>query len=270
MENMKTNQGALSKQELNQISRRWILTSQLTWNYERMMGSGYMFAMIPLLRKLYKNPEERKEMMKTHIQFFNTTPHMGGFILGIDAATEESEGYKAKEAVKGLKTGLMGPFAGVGDTLFGVLFPTIFGSIAAYMAQNGNPTGVVIWLIANMLILLFRYVSVSIGYREGVKIISSAKDKLDAMTAAATLLGVTVVGALIPTVVKANVVAKFTSGEVTMEGQEILNQIMPCLVPVLVVAGVYWLLGRKKMTSTKAILLVIVLSIVAYAVGFLG
>ena len=90
------------------------------------------------------------------------------------------------------------------------------------------------------------------------------------MTAAATLLGITVVGALIATVVKANVTATFVSGEISVNGQEILDQIMPCLIPAAVVAGVYWLLGRKKMSSTKAILIVMVLSIVLSALGILG
>lgn len=269
MENMKTNETKLTKKDINSLSRRWIMGSQVTWNYERQMGVGYLWAMLPIIRKLYKDPKDQKEMLKTHVQFFNTTPHMGGFILGIDAATEEHEGMKAKEAVKGLKTGLMGPFAGVGDTLFGVLFPTIFGSIAAYMGQEGNMVGAVIWLLVNIAILIFRTYSAGIGYQEGSKIITSAKDKLDALTAAATLLGITVVGALIATVVKANVTATFVSGEISVKGQEILDQIMPCLIPAAVVGGVYWLLGRKKMTSSKAILLVMILSIVLHAVGIL-
>ena len=270
MENMKTNETKLTKKDINSLSRRWIMGSQVTWNYERQMGVGYLWAMIPIIRKLYKDPKDQKEMLKTHVQFFNTTPHMGGFILGIDAATEEHEGMKAKEAVKGLKTGLMGPVAGVGDTLFGVLFPTIFGSIAAYMGQEGNMVGAVIWLLVNIAILIFRTYLAGIGYREGSKIITSAKDKLDALTAAATLLGITVVGALIATVVKANVTATFVSGEISVKGQEILDQIMPCLIPAALVGGVYWLLGRKKMTSSKAILLVMILSIVLHAVGILG
>ena len=164
----------------------------------------------------------------------------------------------------------MGPFAGVGDTLFGVLFPTIFGSIAAYMGQEGSMVGAVIWLLVNIAILILRTFTAGIGYREGSKIITSAKDKLDALTAAATLLGITVVGALVATVVKANVTAAFTSGEITVSGQDILNQIMPCLVPAAFVGFIYWLLGRKKMSSTKAIILVMVLAILLHVVGILG
>ncbi len=112
--------------------------------------------------------------------------------------------------------------------------------------------------------------TVGIGYREGTKLIASAKDKLDALTSAATLLGITVVGALIPTVVRANITATFTTGEVTLAGQDILDQIMPSLVPVLIVAAIYVLLGKKKMTSTKAILIVMAASIIFAAIGFLG
>ena len=139
----------------------------------------------------------------------------------------------------------MGPFAGVGDTLFGVLFPTIFGSIAAYMGQEGSMVGAVIWLLVNIAILILRTFTAGIGYREGSRIITSAKDKLDALTAAATLLGITVVGALVATVVKANVTAAFTSGEISVSGQDILNQIMPCLVPGCI-RGFHLLAARKK------------------------
>ena len=267
MENMKTNQEKITSQDINSVSKRWILASQITWNYEKMMAIGYLYSILPVLRKLYKKEEELKAAMKNHVQFFNTTPHMGGFILGIDIATE-AEGKNS--STNGIKTGLMGPFAGVGDTIFGVLIPTICGSIAAYMGQQGNVTGVVIWILVNIAIMAFRYLTVGIGYREGTKLIASAKDKLDALTSAATLLGITVVGALIPTVVRANITATFTTGEVTLAGQDILDQIMPSLVPVLIVAAIYVLLGKKKMSSTKAILIVMAASIIFAAIGFLG
>lgn len=115
MENLKINQEKITNEDIKKVSWRWIMGSQITWNYEKMMAPGYLYAMLPVLRKLYTKEDELKEMLHNHLQFFNTTPHMGGFILGIDIATEESEGIKGKEAVNGIKTGLMGPFAGVGD-----------------------------------------------------------------------------------------------------------------------------------------------------------
>lgn len=269
MENMKTKRN-FTKKDLRKISKKWILGSQITWNYEKMMAPGYLYAILPALEKLYTDKDELTTMMKNHIQFFNTTPHMGGFILGIDIATEELEGVSSKDTINGLKTGLMGPFAGIGDTIFGVLLPTIFGSIAAYMAQQGNVMGVIIWLLANILILVARYFFVEIGYNQGVKLMSQAKDRLDAITQAATILGITVVGALIPTVVRADVVTEFQSGEVVMNGQEILDQIMPALIPTLIVGLVYYLLGKKNMTSTKVTLFIMGLSILFYIIGFLG
>ena len=76
MENMKTNtnETKLTKKDINSVSRRWIMGSQITWNYEKQMAVGYLWAMLPIIRKLYKDPEQQKEMLKTHIQFFNTTP----------------------------------------------------------------------------------------------------------------------------------------------------------------------------------------------------
>lgn len=273
MENTKTNQNYITKQDINRVSKRWIMASQITWNYEKMMAIGYLYSILPVLRKLYKKEDDLRAAMKNYVQFFNTNPQMGGLILGINIAAEaERRNYSLDcgEAANGIKTGLMGPFAGVGDTIFGVLIPTICGSIAAYMGQQGNVTGVVIWMLVNLSIVVLRYFTVGIGYREGTKLITSAKDRLNSLTNAATLLGITVVGALIPTVVKANVTATFTSGAVTLAGQDILNQIMPGLVPVLVVTAIYILLGKKKMTSTKVILIVLVASVFFASIGFLG
>ncbi|MCI9305089.1 MAG: PTS system mannose/fructose/sorbose family transporter subunit IID [Lachnospiraceae bacterium] len=270
MENLKINQQVITDEDIKKVSWRWIMASQITWNYEKMMAPGYFYAMLPVLRKLYTKEDELKDMMHNHLQFFNTTPHMGGFILGIDMATEESEGIKGKEAVNGIKTGLMGPFAGVGDTIVGVLIGTIFGSIAAYMGVNGNPTGVVLWMVVQALLMVGRYFTVGMSYKQGMKMVTSTRDRLNAITQAATLLGITVVGALIASVIRVNVAASFVSGEVTVAGQDVLDQIMPKLLPVLLVAGVYTLLGKKNMTSTKAILIVMVVSIILYAIGFLA
>jgi PTS system mannose-specific IID component len=253
----------IDKALIKKTSLKWIFGSQMSWNYERMMGGGYLYSMLPFLKEKYKdNPEELKEMLRTHSQFFNTTPHMGGFIIGMDMAAEEAEGIEAKETVASLKTGLMGSFAGVGDTIFGVLFPTIFGSVASYLALKGNAIGVVIWLLVNIAILIFRYFTVGIGYRQGVKLVTSMSGHLNALTNAATLPGVTVIGAMIPTLVNAPIALTFKSGGVSLKLQDTLNQIMPMLVPALLVALIYWLLGKKFFNSTRAILGVIVLALV--------
>lgn len=164
----------------------------------------------------------------------------------------------------------MGPFAGVGDTIFGVILPTIFGSIAAYMGLQGNVTGVVIWVLVNILVVGARFTLLPLGYKQGAKLVTEFADRLNALTDAAILLGVTVVGALIPTVIKATVPFVYKSGKVELKMQDMLDQIMPSLVPVLLVALIYALLGHKKMTSTKAILLVMVIAIILFNLKILG
>lgn len=138
------------------------------------------------------------------------------------------------------------------------------------MALEGNPIGIFLYLIWGVVRVIMRGYFIRIGYREGTKLIENLGDKMNRVTEAASILGLTVVGALIPSVVSANVPFVFKSGEVEMELQAILNQIMPGLIPVLLVLLVYTLLNRKGMTSFKAIIFVMILGIACSAAGILG
>ena len=260
----------LTKKELRKISLRWILTNQICWNYQTMMAPGYLFSLLPVLYKLYPDKEERIEMMKLHSQFFNTNPVFGHIIVATDLATEMQQGYASKEAVMGLKTGLMGPTAGIGDSITGVLIPTIFGSIAAYMALEGNPIGVLLWILVNIGILLFRYYTFEIAYYQGTKLVELMSEKMKQVTAAATILGITVVGGLIPSVITANVKLTFKTGKVKLSIQDLLDKILPSMIPVLLVFVLYWLLGKKKVSPNMLIIGVMLLGILLKAIGFLG
>lgn len=272
-ENTKTNNqtaSKLTKKDLFRANWRWLWSSQICWNYERMMSTGYLYTMLPTIKKLYPKKEDRVAMMEMHNQFFNTNAYIGGFIVGMDMAIEEKKGRKSEEAVAGLKAGLMGTFSGVGDTIIGVILPTIFGSIGAYMGLKGNPIGAIIWLLVNFTVLFLRFSLLPLGYSQGEKLIYAAGDKLNRLTDAAILLGVTVVGALIPTVVNANVPLIYKSGKVVLKAQSILDQIMPSLVPVILVALCYWLLGKKGMTSTKLIIIVLISGVILGGFGIIG
>ncbi|MDF3335691.1 PTS system mannose/fructose/sorbose family transporter subunit IID [Lacticaseibacillus rhamnosus] len=261
----------LTKKDLRSANLRWMFTSALSWNYETMMAPGYVGSMMPVLKKLYgDDPAKMQQMMRLHAEFFNTSPHMGSIIQGIDIALEEKEGTAAEGAVRGLKTGLMGPFAAVGDTLLGTVQSTIFGAIASYLALQGNPIGAIIWMVALGALYAWSYTWMNFSYKRGLDLVTTMSSRLSALTEAATLLGVTVVGALIPTVVKANVPFVFKAGKVTLKVQDTLNQIMPALLPIALVAFVYWLLDRKGMNSNRAIWLMLVLAIVLYNLKILG
>lgn len=268
---MGMNNQKLTKQELNAISWRYILGSQLNWNYERMMSSGYLYGILPVLKKFYGNDESHlQDMMRTHNQFFNINAIFGNLIMGIDVAIEEEDGYKAKDTIIALKTALMGSLAGVGDSLFHVIWGTIFGSIAGTLAQSGSIVGCVIWVIANIVLLFGRAALLPLGYKQGVKLVTTLKNKLSAFTNAATVLGVTVIGALIPSVVKVTVPFVFKKDGVELVIQDTLDAILPSLVPVLLVLLTYWMLGQKKLNSTRVIWIILILSIALSAFGILA
>ena len=264
----------LSKKTVRKAYLDWMFWNLSVQNFERMEGPAIVKMLADVREELYPgDPQAQKEMLERHSIFFNTEPFLGSIVPGIVLGMEHEMaqgGDMQPEFINSIKTALMGPFAGVGDTIVGVLIGTIFGSIAAYMGVNGNPTGVVLWMIVQALLMVGRYFTVGMSYKQGMKMVTSTRDRLNAITQAATLLGITVVGALIASVIRVNVAASFVSGEVTVSGQDVLDQIMPKLLPVLLVAGVYTLLGKKNMTSTKAILIVMVLSIILYAIGFLA
>ena len=130
-----SNNYKLTKEDFKQINKRSLFTFQLGWNYERMQASGYLYMLLPQLRKMYGDgTPELKEMMKLHTQFFNTSPFFHTIITGFDLALEEKDGVNSKDAVNGIKTGLMGPFAPLGDSIVGSLVPAII-------------TGVIYWLL---------------------------------------------------------------------------------------------------------------------------
>lgn len=261
----------LTKEDFNQINKRSLFTFQLGWNYERMQGSGYLYLILPQLRKMYGDgTPELLEMMKTHTQFFNTSNFFHTIITGIDLALEESEGVASKDAVNGVKTGLMGPFAPIGDSLFASLVPSIMGSIAASLAISGNPIGIFLWVAVQMLIVAFRWKQLEVAYKEGTKLVTTMRDKLSSLVEAASVMGIFMVGALIATMINFHFIAKPQIGDKVIDIQDLFNQIFPRLVPAIFTGLVFWLLGRKGMTSTKAILIMIVFALAMSYFKILG
>lgn len=261
----------LTDADFKQINKRNLLTFQLGWNYERMQGSGYLYTILPQLRKMYgDDPEKLKDMMKTHAQFFNTSNFFNTIITGIDLAIEEKQGYEAKETVSGLKVGLMGPFASIGDSIFGALVPTIFGAIAANMAMQGNPVGIFIWIAAQIGVMVFRWKQLRVAYNEGVTLVTTMQHKLTALTDAATVLGVFMVGALIATMINVKFSWAPQIGDVTLDLQNTIDMILPRLLPAAICGGVYWLLGKKNMNATKAIFIVLIVCVALSAFGIIS
>ena len=181
---------------------------------------------------------------------------------------EEVEKAKNLDTIMALKTGLMGPLAGLGDSVFVVIPWTIFGAIAANMALEGSVVGIIIWIAVTWLLKALGIPLFKAGLKSGTSLLASIETKLKAITESVAILGLMVVGALIPTVIKANLSFTFKQGSLEMTGDEILNQIMPGLIPALLVFAVYYLLG-KKVKPIYIILLIMVLSVGLYTLNIL-
>ena len=258
------------KMASNQLEKKDYLKTSLRayflqngFNYGNYQGLGYANVLYPSLRKMYKDDDDKlQEALKENIEFFNTNIHFLPFITSLHLVMLENKTPSSE--IRNIKMALMGPLAGIGDTLFHVIPSTIIGSIASYMALEGSPLALVLWIFFGLLRMFCMKNFFSLGYREGAKIVSEIGNRLKKITKAANILGITVIGALIPSVVNARFAYEFSWGEVSISVQELADKIMPSLAPTLVVFFAYWMLGRKKMNSTRVTLLLVVVGILAY------
>lgn len=139
------------------------------------------------------------------------------------------------------------------------------------MGLQGNPIGAIIWLILNILFLLFRYKLFDLGYASGLKLVTSLGEKISVFTEAASIMGLTVIGALIPAVVKMNVAWTFKVGKVNLAIQKgVLDQIiMPALLPAVLAYVVYRVLAKKRLSVISLIFLIIIFALVMSFLGIL-
>ena len=270
----------LSKKALNSANHRHNWALQWCWNYERMQAAGYAYAMVPVMKELYDTTEEQCRNLERHMQFYNTHPGASALIMGADVALEEA--YQG-EMGDSLKVALMGPLAGIGDTIQGVLVTPTFSIIAASMAAEGNPLSVLVLTLPLLVLFLIRYPLFNYGYKQGVNVISDVNSMtaLDDLQVAASVLGITVVGGFVPSILsglkinsnflKSELVNPETGEVVSSAGgaqiQEGLDAILPYLIPICVTFFCYWLIKHRKVTPLKTILL---LAVIAFACGAFG
>ncbi|OJG65965.1 hypothetical protein RV07_GL001552 [Enterococcus malodoratus] len=260
----------MTKKDRHKAALRYMFMGVNNFNYETQQGPAVVFSLNKALRKIYSDDQEYIESLNNHFKYFNTTTAMANIILGASLAIEERDGGKSIESVQSLKTSLMGPFAGVGDTLIWILIPTILGSISGYMALEGNPVRAVMWLVFNLIFAFVKLKLWDLGYSSGVKLVTTLGEKLTIFTEAASVMGLTVVGALISTAVKVQTGLTFKTGAVKLPLQsDVLDKIMPALLPVLLTIVVYKLIGSKRWTTTRIIVLLIVISMVGAFFGIL-
>ena len=290
--------------------RKVMLRSQFwqgSWNYERMQNGGWAFALIPALKKLYPNKEDASAALKRHLEFFNTHPYIAAPILGVTLALEEEKANGADindAAIQGVKVGMMGPLAGIGDPVFWFTVRPILGAVAASLAvASGSIVGPLLFFVLwNIIRIAFLWYTQEFGYQKGTEITQDLSGgMLQKITKGASILGMFVMGILVqrwitikfPMIVASAKLSKgafveFPKGmvdgtqlqkiltdvaaglsispEKVTTLQDNLDQLVPGLAALLLTFLCMWLLKKK----VSPILIIFALFIVGIAGHFIG
>ena len=281
---------------------------QGSWNYERMQNGGWAFAMIPAIKRLYKTKEEQSAALKRHLEFFNTHPYVASPILGVTLALEEERANGAPVedvTIQGVKVGMMGPLAGIGDPVFWFTIRPILGALAASLAISGNILGPIIFFLGwNIIRMAFTWYTQEFGYKAGSHISEDLSGGvLQDITKGASILGMFILGSLVNRWVSvqfAPVVSKVTLSEgayidwsslpagaegikqallqqaaglsLTSEKvttlQSNLDSLIPGLAGLLITFVCMWLL-KKKVSPIIIILGLFLLGIVFHVIGLM-
>jgi PTS system mannose-specific IID component len=244
------------------------LALEANFNFETWQNTGFAFAIIPVLKKLYTTKQSMSAALKRHLQFFNTSPYGSTLIIGITAAMEEQNSMDNdfdSESINSVKLGLMGPLAGVFDSLFWGTLKVIAAGVGTSLAIKGNIMGPLLFiLIFNVPHLLLRYNLAFIGYNTGTIFLQNlAKNKvMDRLTKGASILGLMVVGAMPATLIAIKTPLTLGSSASAITLQSILDQLVPSAIPLGLTFLVFYFV-KKHVKTTYLLLGLLVL-------GFIG
>lgn len=281
---------------------------QGSWNYERMQNGGWAFAMIPAIKRLYTTKEEQIAALKRHLEFFNTHPYVASPVIGVTLALEEERANGAEvddAAIQGVKVGMMGPLAGVGDPVFWFTARPILGALGASLAISGNILGPILFFVLwNVIRWAFMWYTQEFGYNVGTKITEDLSGGLlQKVTKGASILGMFILGALVERWVNINFTPVVSSVKLS-EGayidwaslpqggagiqqafqqyasglalspekvttlQDNLNSLIPGFVPLLLTLLCMWLL-KKNVSPILIIIALFVVGIAGHVIGLL-
>lgn len=265
--NQTKNDRVLSKSDITRLAFRSAFL-QASFNYERMQAGGWLFAILPFLKKIYKDDKKGlSTAMKDHLEFINTNNSTVPFLMGLILSLEE--GKENRSTIKGLKVALFGPLAGIGDAIFWFTILPIVAGITASFAKDGNLLGPIIFFIVYVGIFLLRIFWAHLGYDLGTRAIVMIKENSEVISKAATILGLTVIGGLIASYVHIEVAAKFkvASGHSISLQKDFFDNIFPNILPFGYTFLMYYFLKNKK---TSPVLLIAVTFVLAIILSFFG
>lgn len=240
----------LSKKTLAKSFRNWSYGNLTCFSQEHMQTFGYLCAMLPIVEELYDTPEEQKQALQTYSAFFNTEPQIGTMIVGVTA-------------------GLMGPLAGLGDSLIvGTLIPILLG-IALGLSTGGSPLGAIFYIVVwNLLMFLGMRFAYNQGYELGGKAVGAlVGPKAKALRDSIVMVGTMVIGA-----VGATWVSITCSPNLVLPGggkfQDTLDGIYPHLLPMIFIIFCWYMMTKKKVNPIVMMLILVVIAFVGVLIGF--
>lgn len=272
MTSNENNELKITKKDLSKVFWR-SFQMEFSWNYERQMNLAYCYAMIPILKKLYKTKNEMANALSRHLEFFNTTPHIVTLILGINAAMEEENANDPNfdvSTIDNIKTSLMGPLAGIGDSFFWGTLRLIATGVGTSLAMQGNILGPILFiLIFNIPHLLFRYFATSWGYKLGTGFLKKIQENgmMGSLTLGASIIGLMVVGGMTASMIDINIPLKIGTGENAVTIQSIFDDIVPQILSLGAFGVVFYLL-KKEVKALTILLGLAIFGIFGSWVGF--
>ena len=264
----------ITKKTLAKSFHHWYYGHLTCFSQEHMQTFGYLTSMLPIVEELYKDKAEQKEAMQTYTAFFNTEPQLGALVVGITAGLEEARANGDSvdgETINGMRAGLMGPIAGIGDSLVvGTLIPVLLG-IALGLSKGGNPIGALFYILVwNVLIyggMRFAYFK---GYELGDKAVEFlVGPKGQALRKAISVIGGMVIGAVAATWVSVttSLELKNADGEAFLKLQEKIDGVYPGLLTAGFITLCWWLMAKKKVSPNLVMLLLVVIALIGVALG---
>ena len=270
---MERNGTEIAKKDLRRSFLRWYMSAEISNSFERLQSISFCYSMIPVLRKLYPDRDAFKAALKRELQFFNTEAIWGTPIHGITIAMEEEKARGEDipdSAITGIKTGLMGPLAGIGDTITWGMLKTIIYGIGCTMAATGNIMGALITVIFPLVTFLISGYLFNMGYhvgRESVNTILHA-GWVKELILGTGIVGMFMMGALSAGFVKLELAAVIpVSGGGAIAIQDSLNSLVPGLLPLLIVFGIYSVIKRKKVNYGIISLAILLVSLAGSFIG---
>lgn len=246
-------------------------------NYERQQNAGFTQSMIPVIEKLYDNPEDKLEAYNRHMEYFLTQNMVSAIPIGISAAMEEANANNNdfdSSAIGAVKAALMGPLAGLGDSLLNGTARPILASIAiSFVAAGLGWIGPIFFVVGMSIVSLgTRYLGVFKGYDQGTKLVESivSSGLIDSITDIASIAAYTVVGGFVPALVTITTPITIGTGESVLVLQDTLDGLMPGVLGLAYTGLMYFLIDKKKMNSVLLIFITMIVGILGVYLGILG